>query len=292
MYEEDFTTPLSNEGASSWELETYETPFDSIMDDTGTWYKNDYGPSFNDALDSFHTYRKEFKIGKEGWLTASLSARDWDKDGVIENKPILKIETLHDKQQQVLTIDVNNDHTGGAILRSTNALPDEYRIEYKLFMLDFGGTNRDGSIEYDGRINGYSEEGCKTQHPWGEGSNSRGWSGDASEPYCNWQSVREGPYGYNGFHFLSIVDFPDPAPRNNHFWHYRRKVLMDSFSQHPDRVGDSSGGKVCNAETGEYYDYRDSSFRTGLPGTWQPNPGGLTGSSQWFITSCNGGVAD
>ena len=292
LYEEDFTVPLSNEDTSSWELETYETPFDSILDDSGTWYENDYGQAFNDALSSFHTYRKEFRISKDGWLTASLSARDWDKDGVIEDKPIFKIETLNGRQ--VLTMDVN-DHTGGAILRPTNPLPDEYRIEYKLFMLDFGGK-RDGSIEYDGRINGYSKDGCKTQHPWGEGSKSSGWSGDASEPYCNWQSVREGRYGYNGFHFLAIADFP-PAPRNNHFWHYRRKVLMDSFSQHPDRVGDGSGGKVCNAETGEYYDYRNSSFNTvnmwisGLPGTWQPNPGGLTGSSQRFITSCNGGVA-
>ena len=116
-------------------------------------------------------------------------------------------------------------------------------------------------------------------------------------PFCEWQDVREGPYGYNGFHLLSIVDFANPAPRNNHFWHYRRKVLMDTFSQHPDRVGGGTGGRVCNSNTNHYYDFRDSSFNTvnmwisGLP-DWTPGPGGLAGNSQWFMTSCSGGVAE
>ena len=96
---------------------------------------------------------------------------------------------------------------------------------------------------------------------------------------------------------MSIVDFPNPAPRNNHFWHYRRKVLIDSFSQHPDRVGNDSGGQVCNSETNEYYSYRDSSFNvvnmwiSGLPGTFEPNSGGLAGTRQRFMTTCNGGKA-
>ena len=94
-------------------------------------------------------------------------------------------------------------------------------------------------------------------------------------PYCEWQDVRSGPYGYNGFHFMSIVDFANPAPRNNHFWHYRRKVLMDSFSQHPDRVGTGTGGRVCNSNTNTYYNYRDGNFNTvnmwisGMP-NWNP----------------------
>lgn len=288
-YQESFSTPLNG---ADWVLDTYEKPFDTIMDDAGKWYENDYGPEWNAALDSFHTYRKEFTIGQDGWLTASLSGRDWDKDGSIEDPPSMYIDNIDGSSWLVMDVP---DHTGGAILRPTNPLPSEYRIEYKLKTIDFGGK-RNGDIAYDGRINGYNEEGCKTQHPWGEGSKSRGWSGDASVPYCEWQDVREGPYGYNGFHFLSIVDFADPAPRNNHFWHYRRKVVMDSFSQHPDRVGDDSGGTVCNSATNEYYEYRDSNFNTvnmwicGLP-NFAPNPGGLAGNQQWFITSCNDGVA-
>jgi hypothetical protein len=74
--------------------------------------------------------------------------------------------------------------------------------------------------------------------------------------------------------------------------------MMDSFSQHPDRVGDNPGGQVCNADTKEYYDYRDSSFNTinmwisGLPGTFNPNPGGLTGSSQRFIVGFASSIAN
>ncbi|MEV4535842.1 aldehyde dehydrogenase [Asanoa sp. NPDC049518] len=188
------------------------------------------------------------------------------------------------------------DHTGGVILRPSQQLPEAYRVEYKLKTIDFGGK-RNGTINYGGRVNGYATTGCKTQHPWGEGSDSPGWTGDASVPYCEWQDVRAGNYGYNGFHFMSIVDFANPAPRNNHFWHYRRKVLMDSFSQHPDRVGSGIGGRVCDSNTNTYYNYRDSNFNTvnmwisGMP-NWNPGRGGLAGNSQWFMTSCSGGVAE
>jgi hypothetical protein len=203
--------------------------------------------------------------------------------------------TLGGHSKNVLTM-VTPDHTGGAILRPTKALPESYRIEYKLTRLEYGGL-RNGSIVYpDGKINGYSAEKCKTQHPWGEGSQSEGWSGDASSPYCDWQSVLTGPYAYNGFHFLAIVDFPDPVPRNNHFWHYHRKVLMDSFCQHPDRFGDGPGGQICNSETLQYYNFSDAeSFVTlnvwvcGLPETWSQNIGRLNGNSQLFMTDCNGG---
>jgi len=291
-YSEDFSTPL-NDATTPWFLDNYSVPFDTIMDDSGLWYSNDYGPAWHDALDSFHTYRKEFPVGQDGWLTASLSARDWNKDGVIESPPTLIRKRLGYGYVAEMNVP---DHTGGVIFRNTRPLPAEYRIEYKLTTLDFGGK-RNGTIEYDGRINGYSTEGCKTAHPWGEGSKSPGWSGNASVPYCEWQDIREGVYGYNGFHFMTIVDFPNPAPRNNHFWHYRRKVLMDSFSQHPDRIAEKTGGRVCNSNTNEYYDFNDSSFNivnmwiSALP-RWAPNPGGLTGNSQWFITTCSGGVAE
>ncbi|WP_326557932.1 discoidin domain-containing protein [Micromonospora sp. NBC_01796] len=292
LYSEDFSTPV-NPGNAPWVRETYANPFDTIMDDSGQWYRNDYGPDWNTAFNSFNTYRKEFPVGQNGWLTASLSARDWDKNGVIEAPPSITTQAQGGGNVAVLNVP---DHTGGAIFRPTNKLPSQYRIEYKLKTIDFGGK-RNGSIEYGGRVNGYSTSGCKTQHPWGEGSNSPGWSGDASAPYCEWQDVRSGPYGYNGFHFLSIVDFANPAPRNNHFWHYRRKVLMDSFSQHPDRVGSGTGGRVCNSNTNQYYNYRDGNFNTvnmwisGLP-NWNPGPGGLAGNSQWFMTNCSGGVAE
>ncbi len=292
LYTEDFSTPL-NGAVAPWVWDGSSDAFDTILDDDGLWYQNDYGPDWTTARRSFTTYRKEFPVGQDGWLTASLSARDWDRDGVIEAPPSITTEQQGLAHVAVLHVP---DHTGGAIFRSTDPLPAEYRIEYTLKTIDFGGK-RHGAIEYDGRINGYGTEGCKTQHPWGEGSNSPGWTGDASVPVCEWQDVRAGPFGYNGFHFLAIVDFADPVPRNNHFWHYHRKVLMDAFSQHPDRVGEGTGGRVCNAATNQYYNYRDSSFNTvnmwisGLP-NWTPGPGGLVANSQWFMTSCAGGIAE
>jgi hypothetical protein len=165
LYEEDFTTPLVNQDTAEWFLDDYSQPFDTLMDDNGKFYFNDYGPDFLEALDSFHTYRKEFQLGQDGWLTASLSARDWNKDGTLEREPSIGIiDVSNDKR--ALQLDASEDHTGGVIIRNTRPLPDEYRIEYKLMTLDFGGK-RGGNIEYDGKVNGYKAEGpvypCKTQ---------------------------------------------------------------------------------------------------------------------------------
>ena len=292
LYAEDFSTPLSG-ATAPWIREDYSNPFDTIMDDHGLWHVNDYGPVWNSAFNSFATYRKEFTVGEDGWLTVSLSARDWNKDGLIEAPP--SISTHFEGGEYVAVLDVP-DHTGGAIFRSTNKLPSQYRVEYKLKTIDFGGK-RNGTLDYDSRHNGYGNVGCKTQHPWGEGSSSQGWTGDASVPYCEWQDVRKGPLGYNGFHFLSIVDVANPAPRNNHFWHYHRKVLIDAFSQHPDRVSSGTGGRICNSSNNQYYDYLDSSFNTvnmwmsGLP-YWTPRSGHMAGNSQWFMTSCSAGIAE
>lgn len=291
LYSEDFSAALPN---APWVRENYDDPFDTVMDDSGLWWENDYGDAFTRQLNSFTTYRKEFQLGTNGWLTASLSARDWNNDGVIEQPPSITTDALA-RRGQVAKINIP-DHTGGAIFRPTHKLPAEYRVEYRLKTIDFGGK-RNGTIYYDGRENGYSTAGCKTQHPWAEGPFTPGWNGDANSPYCNWQDVRRGPYGYNGFHFMTIVDFANPAPRNNHFWHYRRKVLMDSFSQHPDRIGTGTGGRVCNAATNQYYNYRDGNFNTinmwvsGLP-NYAPDRGSLTGNSQLFMTSCSNGVAE
>jgi hypothetical protein len=292
LYNESFANPIDT-GNAPWVRETYAQPFDTMMDDNGQWYRNDYGPAWTTAFNSFRTYRKEFPVGQNGWLTASLSARDWNADGAIESPPSLTREALGSEFVAKMNVP---DSTGGVLLRPTQKLPDYYRVEYKLKTIDFGGK-RNGTINYGGRINGYGTSGCKTQHPWGEGSDSPGWTGDASVPYCEWQDVRAGNYGYNGFHFMSIVDFANPAPRNNHFWHYHRKVLMDSFSQHPDRVGTGTGGRVCDSNTNTYYNYRDGNFNTvnmwisGMP-NWNPGRGGLAGNSQWFMTSCSGGVAE
>ena len=121
-YAEDFSTPLT-EADAPWVVDDYSNPFDTIMDDPGLWYRNDYGPDWSTAFNSFDTYRKEFAVGQDGWLTASLSARDWDKDGVIEAPPSISTHAQGDGHVAVLNIP---DHTGGAIFRPTNKLPSQY----------------------------------------------------------------------------------------------------------------------------------------------------------------------
>jgi hypothetical protein len=129
-----------------------------------SFYQNDYGPAFLEALDSFDTYRKDYSIGTDGWLTVSMSARDWNKDGMLEREPNVSIIDINNRR--ALQLDASEDHTSGVILRNTRPLPDEYRIEYKLMTYDFGGK-KEGNIEYDGKVNGYKAEGpvypCKTQ---------------------------------------------------------------------------------------------------------------------------------
>ena len=294
-YSEDFNHNV-NTDKSPWEKYNYTRPADNIMDDNGDWWKNDYGADkYLAALHSYDVFRKNVTIGKDGWLTATLSARDWGKDGMPDKPPTIRTTKL-DGQGKVL--DINSpDSYDGAFITTSQALPAQYRLEYHLKTLDFGGE-RNGSINYDGKSNGYElvPGECKSQFPHAEGLNTPGWLGQITTNPCDYQSVTEGKYGYNAFHLLGIVDFAHPEPSNLHFWHYRRKILMDSFAQHPDRVGTGSGGKVCDPNTNTLYNYRDSTknvvdmWINGLP-NFNPPKGGITGNSQWFMTTCYGGAA-
>lgn len=294
-YSESFNKSFSTK-KSPWIRDTNGDPFDTIMDDNGDWWKNDGGPAFTKALNSFATYQKSVTFGKNGWLTAAVSARDWNDSGTPQRGSTIATKRLRG-QGKVLKID-SPDSYDGALVTTTEKLPPQYRLQYTLKTLDFGGK-RNGSVDYDGKTNGYSKVPgeCKTQFPYDEGIGTRGWDSVITSDPCDWQSVVDGPYGYNAFHYLGIVDFAHPAPANLHFWHYRRKILMDSFSQSPDRTSGGSGGRVCDPATNTYSDYKDSSLNVvdmwinGLP-NWSPGKGGITGNGQYFMTTCGGGVAD
>jgi Collagen triple helix repeat (20 copies) len=291
-YHETFDRPI-NADSKPWVRDDYVSSFDNVMDDASPWWANDYGQPWLNHLHSFTTWRKRVRFGQDDWLTASLTARDSQNNGTLDGEPSIRTEELPG-HGMVARIDAPF-YTSGAMIVPTHALPSQYRVEYRLKTLDFGGR-RNGTILYDGKENGYRLDGrCRTQFPWPEGVNTPGWDSDPTRGICDWQEVGRGRYGYNGFHYMAIVDFDNPEPRNNHFWHYRRKVLMDGFAQHPDRVGSGSGGIVCNSATGEQYTYAESTYNTvnmwisGLP-SFRPGRGGITGNSQRFITDCQGGV--
>ena len=159
VYEETFARPLSTDRAE-WRK---ATPGDADpMDDAGQDFKILGGPQFEQQLRTFDTYRKTYAFGKDGWLTAELSARDPGQAGTPKDPPSLTATKIGKVHAVRLT---EPDHYGGILIRSTKALPAQYRIEYELLALDFGGS-RDGKWQYKGKTNGYAAGAPKTRHPW------------------------------------------------------------------------------------------------------------------------------
>lgn len=244
--EETFDSALGVDDAD-WVIDPMgeDSPWyvDEFSDD-GEYYKILGGEDFQRAIDSMNIMRKRVEVGEEGWLTVELAAQDRDKDGVPDALPNISAE---DGQG---LISVPSNHSA-ALLTSTDPLPEQYRIEYELTTLDFGGK-RDGSWEYDGKYNGYEPGECQTNFPWvRKGDYSQGGS-DTVDPCADpWGDVTK----ENGYYFLTIVDYAKPAPHNNIFIHSHRKVGMDSYSVDASWA---TSYKVCNPETEELIEYTDS----------------------------------
>jgi hypothetical protein len=218
-----------------------DSPYDvDEYDENGRFFEAVGGPAFATQLDRTHIYRKSFRFGERGWLTAEMAARDGDLDGQPDGPPTLTTESVPRYGRSALIREPN--HHGGVVLRSTRALPRAYRVETTLVALDFGGQ-RGGAWDYpDGRINGYSPDGCKTNHPWAT-------SGDFARPECEWYDVRTDS---NGFYFLGIMDYPRTAPHNNVFIHTHRKVAMDAYNRYKYA---GTGLRYCNPATKQYEPY-------------------------------------
>ena len=210
------------------------------FDDDGQYFHAIGGTDFIKQLESFDTYRKTFRFGTEGWLTAELSARDPEKQGGPKNPPSLTNTEIGGEAVGLLR---EPDHHGGILIRSTQPLPAQYRIEYSLVAIDFGGS-RHGLWNYSEQINGYAEKKVKTRHPWPFGQ-----SDEISKPYADWHDVRFA----NGFYFLGIVDYPNPFPRNNVFIHTHRKVVMDSYN-----INERATFEACNPLEKKYYVSQDN----------------------------------
>ena len=141
--------------------------------------------------------RTSLAFGNNNWLTAELYSRDNDREitdfinfvddpSGIDNT-VLKLSTLK--------------HTDGAIIRSSQSLPKNYRISLKVGFPQYG----DGE---DG-LNGY-DIGDELAEPWGE----------------------QLATSENGFYWLSILD-SQPKPHNNTWIHHHRKFVIDSDNHNP-----------------------------------------------------------
>jgi hypothetical protein len=243
-YRETFDKPLPMEKAP-WVRDPHgeESPWHvDHLDDDGAYFRVQGGEAFGDQLNSFDVLRKRVPFGKDGWLTAELAARDYDKDGRPDRPPSLTAVTVQPGGRAAKIDEPSYD--GGIIIRSTHPLPPRYRIEYTLRSIDFGGM-RNGEWEYNGRRNGYDLEGCKSNWPW---KRSGDFAGPSSPCNPHFNDVRNA----NGYYFLAIVDYPDPAPHNNIFIHNHRKVGMDAYNTYASGAKDYA---VCNPKTGELYSY-------------------------------------
>ena len=214
------------------------------LDDDGQFFDVQGGSDFRRQLAAAPVVRKRVTFGKNGWLTAELAARDANGDGVPENPPSLR--TVNLGRDATGRLDVPS-HDGGLVIRNTRPLPPRYRIEYTLRTLDFGGK-RAGSWTYGGKVNGYGSAGCKTSWPW---KRSGSFAGPAEPCNANFADVR----AENGFYFLAIMDYANPAPHNNVFIHHHRKVGMDSYNV---SGGWASAYAVCNPATGALEEYQSS----------------------------------
>lgn len=214
------------------------------FDDNGEAWRAISGPAFRRQLKSLNVFRKQVKFGDGGWLTAEVAAVDKNKDGKPDSSPGLSTTTLPDGERAArLSVPSWN---GGVLIRPTRPLPAEYRVEMTLRGLDFGGE-RDGSLSYAGKRNGYRLTGCKTSFPWT-------FAGAIPKrPRCRYPDVTK----ENGFYFLTILDHANPAPHGNAAIHYRRKVVLDGYnSQAPW----SSRNAICNPATGELYSSQQGTY--------------------------------
>lgn len=242
---EDFDHPLqpgedsgwfrnSDEAGSAYDVDPY--------DNDGDYFRTFGGENFADNLAGLDLYRRSYTFGQDGWLTAELAARDTGGDGRPDDLPRLRRSPARAGLDPTATFEVPS-HNSGVVLRSTDALPEEYRVEVTLRGIDFGGK-RDGTWHYGGKVNGYGQDGCKTTFPWAGGVGA-----DHSLGECDWLDVTSDA---NGYYFLSIMDYARPAPRNNVFIHNHRKVVMDGYNRY-DYTGE--GLRYCDPKSGELQPY-------------------------------------
>lgn len=244
MYHEDFQDLLSFDDIP-WEIDSYgdNSPWHvDHLDDDGEFFQIQGGNDFEKQLESFDLLRKRASFGEEGWLTAEFAVRDYDKDG----QPDTEASFTNVSQDSQQAAELATSFDSGLIIRSTEALPSQYRVEYTLKGIDFGGK-RDGSFDYDDKHNGYTIDERKSNFPW---KRQGDFSGESSHLNTNFGDVTK----ENGYYFLSIMDYENPAPHNNVFIHNHRKVGMDAYN-----VSSSwnSGYAVCNPQTGELYSQAD-----------------------------------
>jgi hypothetical protein len=204
VHHETFDTPFVE--PATWVEDTYgdASPYHvDGFDDDGEYFQERGGEAFRKGLAAFRSFRKSFRYGDGGWLTAELYGRDADRDGIPETGGRFVAEAGQARL-------ISTRHFDGALITSTHPLPSRYRVEVTVADIRFGGSGGRGWSR-DGRFNGY--DGGERAGPWS-------FAPKSAEPLDATDQ--------NGVYFLCIVDYDRPAPHNNVFIHHHRKVVLDT----------------------------------------------------------------
>ena len=212
VHVETFNSPIVE--PTEWVEDTYGDTSQwnvDIFDEDGDFFRDQFGERFDTTFAKFRSFRKSFTYGEDGWLTFELYGRDEDKDGHPESGG----KFINDNGKAKL---ICQRHTDAGIIRTTDELPEIYRIEVTVSNVNFGGDqNLDGDWNENGKFNGY--DGDELASPW-----RMNW----------WKTEWLEAWHENGVYFACITDFANPAPHNNVFWHHHRKVVMDTDNNNYD----------------------------------------------------------
>lgn len=194
-----FREPFSSLSSSTftqakWRKDTF--PNDGPFSDQGAYFSEK-------SIVSPPGYRSQITFGEHEWLTAELYTKD-NRQSIHEM--IKVIADPDNPSNQVIRLR-SLKHTDAIIVRSTHALPTQYRISLKVGFADFG----DGTYS-----NGY-DSGDEQAGPW--------------LPH-NTASKTGSAVGENGFYWLAILD-QTPRPHNNIWIHHHRKFVIDSDNNFP-----------------------------------------------------------
>ncbi len=235
-FEEDFEhTKLPS---PRWFTDTYP---DTVFSDNGSFFQQQ-------GITPPVAYRATASFGQNQWLTIESYSRSIAT-------PFGDLLAITDDPSgapnKVLRL-ASPAHTDATVIRSTQELPNKYRISLRVGFADFG----------DGKpgLNGYN--GGESAGPWLVGDDA-----DATVE--------------NGFYWLTILDSM-PRPHNNVWIHHHRKVTFDSDNNYPPWMEIYNGKSFIVSGKmplmmfgidgrGKVSEYNGKPFFSYSAGKWQPS---------------------
>jgi hypothetical protein len=190
-------------------------------------------------------FRITQSFGQAGWLTAEAYSRSSD---TAWSSLLAVVDDPAGGGNKVLRL-ATPAHTDGVVIRSSQPLPERYRISLRVGYASYG----------DGKpgLNGY--QGGETAEPW--------LDADATEE--------------NGFYWLAILD-ARPRPHNNVWIHHHRKLCIDSDNNYPPWMEIWTGQSFVQSGErpimllavdgqGKGLEKSGKPFLSQAAGTWQPS---------------------